>query len=1103
MAVKDPLIGTRIGGYLVVDLVGCGGMGAVYRARDEKGGRDVALKVLPFDLLDDVREAERFRREAEEAARFDHPNIVTVYAARQEEGCLYMAMELVEGESVRQLLRRETRLSLEQGLAIAAQVLSALQAAHDRGVVHRDIKAENVLLQADGTAQVLDFGVAKLDSGTVLTRTNEILGTVEYMAPEQILGDEVSPATDLYAVGVLLYEMLTGALPFSGDSPATLVYHQLNEDPRPPSFINPAVPRVLDRLMLQLLNKAAENRPGSASAALEDLEPIRQRQQLFDLPSAVPEASVEEGEEMRTRDFRPRFVGRRQELTLLRGYFDALVQGGRAVFLAGEAGIGKTRLAEELARYAKERRGRVVRGACFCEHGLGPYMPVLDALSELFSKVENGLTDAERAELVEFMTEEAPELAQVAAHGTNTARVRAGFAAAFGTEKEAVAARQRLFDTVSELLVRATADRPLVLVLEDMHWADEGSLQLLQYLNRRLSETQVLCVVTYRPEELAGGDAENQPLNQVLRELDKAGMRQEIALKPLDRQAMPQLAASLFLKAEFSEEFGDFLFAQSEGNPFIAVEVLKLLCHQDTLYCESGVWTVREGFDQVAIPDRVNALVMRRIDPLTPELREILEVAAVIGERFTSRMLEKACGLSRIPLLKALFRLEKQHRLIVAEGGEYDFSHAKIREVLYEEIPWELRAEYHQMVAAILEERLEEGQIVDAQVLGRHLYEAEEFGRALPYLERAAEEVFKLFDWRRSAALCAMAEEAVQRSGGPVEILVRVLRRGGLAHERLTCFDRALEKFAAMRRVTSEQGRWTDEAEAWILLGRSYGKMQRFSEADDAYAQALACLDGHDDAFTRGRALLNWGTVDFECGRYDAAEGRWQEAWKLLGQDPDEDAQRVLSNLALLATIRGRYDEAWELHEQVLASEVEDAPSVQTIIAYWHMGMLRTDQERWDEALELYARSLDICRQIRCLIHQPAIELNRAEALIGKGNLVEGRQACSQALRGFRRLDDALGVADSLRLYGRICRIEREWEESRGCLEKSIELNRQFGESINLGEALFEMGLLSRDKGQRIEALPPLHEAARIFTQAQASPDLERVQTTLEELEAA
>ena len=1102
MAATDSLIGQQIGDYRIVDLVGRGGMGGVYRAQDESQGLEVALKVLPLDHLDDLRDAERFQREAEVAARFDHPNIVSIFTSGRESGHLYMAMELIAGRSLRQLLRQEGRLSVDRALGVVGQVLAALQVAHDEGVIHRDIKAENVLLQEDGIAKVLDFGVAKLDSGTVLTRVNEILGTVEYMAPEQILGDRIGPATDLYAAGVLLYEMLTGTLPFVGDSPATLVYHQLNEDPQAPSFLNPDVPRSLDRLVLRLLDKVAENRYGSAAAALEVLEEIRQRHRMFDIPELASEATeVDEAEEMRTRDFRPRFIGRQQEVEDLSARFDGLADGGRLVFLTGEAGIGKSRALEELDRHVQGRGGRTIQGTCFFEHGMGPYMPFLDGLGNLFGKTENGLSDEERSELGQLLEREGTELAELVTSGSTTAKVRAGFAVAFGIEEEAEAGRQRFFDTIFELLTIVSGKRPLVLILEDMHWADEGTLQLLQYLVRRIGETQLLCVATYRPEELVEEEPGIHPLGGVLRQLGSEGLLEEVRLGRLDREGVAQLARSLFLEAEFSEDFGDFLFAQSQGNPFIAVEVLKLLRSQDILYCESGVWSVKESLSEVAIPERVNALVMQRVDQLDTDHRELLQLAAVIGPEFTSRVLEKAAGMSRISLLKALFRLEKTHRLIVAEDGAYDFSHSKIREVLYDEIPWELRCEYHRVVAAVLEEQREEGREVEDAVLGRHLYRAEDYERAVPHLSRAGDEALQLFSWRQAAILFDQVEESCRKSGGTAEVLLHALKHGGMASSHLGASEQALEKFGRMQQTAREEKRPEEEADAWIRLGREKRRMRRLDESVAACQEALACLGERTDDLFRGRALNSWGFVDFECGRYDEAERRWLEARPLLEDRAPEEAGNLLNNLAVLATVRGDLDRAWEFYEEALALDAKGEPSPQTAHTYHNMGMLRADQERWDEALAIFARTLELCRQTRSSTLEPSIHLNRAEVLIGMGNLVEGRQDCSRALRGFRRQDDGLGAADALRMYGRICRLERSWEEGKTCLEKSIELNRRFGASISLGEALYERALLDRDEGQGAAALEPLKEAEEIFSRAQASLDLERVHALMEELE--
>ena len=419
MAANDELIGYTFDDYRITDVIGSGGMGSVYRAWDEMLERDVALKVVSTD--GEARSAERFLREARLAAKLDHNNIVRVYRSGQGDGYLYLAMEFIEGRSLRSLLKENGGgvVSIDESLSIAHQFLEAMRAAHENDIVHRDIKPENILLKAEGTVKILDFGIAKVPHEAFLTRADEILGTVEYMAPEQILGESVGPAADLYAAGVVLYEMLTGALPVSGDSPATLVYHQLNEDPIAPSVHNPSVPSLLDRFVLQLLEKLPEDRFTSAADAIDALLDIQRRRELGDITRAE---SQEYG--LRTRDFQPRFTGRRAELETLTSAFDSLSDGGQLLFLSGEAGVGKSRVLDELSRGVEEREGRFVKGICFYEHGLGPYMPFLDAISNLLG----GVDDADRRELEAILRDRVPELAVLATSSSTTAKVRASFA---------------------------------------------------------------------------------------------------------------------------------------------------------------------------------------------------------------------------------------------------------------------------------------------------------------------------------------------------------------------------------------------------------------------------------------------------------------------------------------------------------------------------------------------------------------------------------------------------------------------------------------------------------------------------------------------------
>ena len=276
---SDPRRGHDIAGYRLENLLGRGGMGAVYRAEDLRLGRKVALKVLAPELAENERFRERFLRESQLAASLDHPHIVPIYAAGEADGQLYLAMRYVEGYDLRQLLAREGPLPPERALRLVEQVGDALDAAHERGLIHRDVKPGNVLIAERAGREhcyLADFGLTKQTTSiSGLTGTGELVGTVAYVSPEQIRGEPVDGRADVYALGCVLYECLTGEAPFARESEVATLWAHVNEPPPSLSTTRPELGREIDRVLARALAKAPDDRPqrcgelvGSARAAL-------------------------------------------------------------------------------------------------------------------------------------------------------------------------------------------------------------------------------------------------------------------------------------------------------------------------------------------------------------------------------------------------------------------------------------------------------------------------------------------------------------------------------------------------------------------------------------------------------------------------------------------------------------------------------------------------------------------------------------------------------------------------------------------------------------------------------------------------------------------
>ncbi len=350
-------------------------------------------------------------------------------------------------------------------------------------MIHRDLKPANLMVSADGTAQLGDFGLAFAATEARMTREGTLLGTVPYMPPEQATGREATPLSDLYALGAVLYEMVTGRPPFLGDDMIAVVSQHVNAAPVAPSWHNATCPTALEELILHLLAKAPEDRPASAAEVVLALECIE--------PDAIPASDTEEANPL-DRLARGVFVGREAEIQQVRAAVDEMLAGrGGTVLLVGEPGIGKTQTALELETYARLRGAQSLWGRSHEADGAPPYWPWIQALrtyvanaepADLRRQLGGGASDV--AGVVSEIREALPDLAPSSSLSTDDA------------------AQFRLFDSTTSFLRNAAADQPLVVFLDDLHWADRPTLRLLAHVALEIERSPVLHIATYRDVEV-------------------------------------------------------------------------------------------------------------------------------------------------------------------------------------------------------------------------------------------------------------------------------------------------------------------------------------------------------------------------------------------------------------------------------------------------------------------------------------------------------------------------------------------------------------------------------------------------------------------------
>lgn len=262
------------GRYELIEKIGDGGMAIVYKAKDRLLKRFIAVKILKPEFVQDIKFVENFRKESHAAASLSHPNIVSIYDVGQEGNINYIVMELVSGKTLNELIKEEAPMDYRKAADIAKQVAAGLSAAHKKGIVHRDVKPHNILMTEDGIAKITDFGIAKAVTNTTIVDSGKdnVMGSVHYFSPEQAKGTNVDEKSDIYSLGIVLYEMLTGKVPFDGDNPVTIALMQINEPVTPPSVFNHNVPPGLERIVMKAVEKQPKNRFDSADEMIDALD---------------------------------------------------------------------------------------------------------------------------------------------------------------------------------------------------------------------------------------------------------------------------------------------------------------------------------------------------------------------------------------------------------------------------------------------------------------------------------------------------------------------------------------------------------------------------------------------------------------------------------------------------------------------------------------------------------------------------------------------------------------------------------------------------------------------------------------------------------------
>lgn len=1084
--------GTPFGPYRLLREIGRGGMGTVYLAEiappaassgpapDEEvsheirtdevvlllPGTRVAVKTFHPHLVETQDFARRFRREARVGASIHHPNVVRTYdagtAALSGRATNYLAMEYVEGQTLRDLMRESGRLAEEFARTIARQVAAGLDAIHRTGITHRDLKPENVILTSDHRVKLMDLGVAKVREASIrLSLTGQFLGSVHYASPEQFRAPEtVDARADVYALGVLLYEMLSGTNPFLHDDLRVVLRRTLTETPRRLSQVVPEVPPVLDQLAATLMEKDPADRVPTAGEVLDVLERGEESDWWRDRGRHLWAASAGRVVRRMSVAREAPLVGRDTETATLRRLFDRAAAGQRTVVLVeGEAGVGKTRLLDEFAASLAEAgvRFRFLFGAA-PQPGTGrAYHAFSDALLQACGGEEPS------SALARLLPADAPASAFAAlvtgAPGASLPRdqARSLFAAAFRA---------------------LAAEEPLLLVVDDLHLADEDSVHLFSYLAHDERSTPLLLVGAYRPPE------ESAPLH-ALALAPREGHVHPLPLGRLGPKEIGLLLRSLLRSEHLVQELGFRLLEKTEGNPYFVLEVLRSL-QQDQVLArrDDGAWTLAGTKVEIHVPDSVREVVQTNLARLADEDRDVLDAASVLGTEFDPEVLAEMLGTPKIALLKRLAAIERRHRLIRAVGRRVRFDHHQLRETILEGLMEGLREEYHAQAGTVLERRLA-GRAADGAT---HL----ELLRHFLHGGRAAEAEAHLLPGLRHAASLYRTEEGIALA----------------------------ERYLA--RETTGETLDPRRAEVLLLLAEMLEHEGRREEEEFALVRARAEQAASEE--TQRRVLERLVVLDFATGDHAGAEAACRRQFQLAARRKDRDAAlAALANLATAMRCRGRYDAAARALRRALAFLIADGSTLRRCLVTSSLALVemqrgrgRTAQKLFLEAVglavpfgigkagdlaasrhpeedELHDRFLGLSRALarhaesradgeRLLLTGSAVprRLGEAAALLSLGVVAghlgqdtDARGLLLGALQAARDAEDPRFQATVLHALGENALQSRAPDVARRWFEEALELRRRIGFRPGVCETLLALG--------QVAALGGSVDAARLF----------------------
>ncbi len=838
--------------YEIQDLLTEGGTSVIYRAHDMLKGFAVAIKILePSTVSNRMEDVVRYQGAIEKISLVSHPNIIGILGSGSLIQTLgpplqYLIMELSSASNLHDILKAGRKFSPDEAAEIVLQTCRGLGTAHGIGIIHADIKPGNILLDmesGDISVKLIDFGLAHIKKPFESAGPGDISGTFCYMPPEQagIIRRNIDERSDLYSLGVTLYELLSGALPFCGNSLIAVLHEQAAKIPEPPSVHNAAVPKVLDAIALKLLAKEPGERYQSVAGLIRDLERFIKGDIDFSPGRSDISARI---------DFNTALVGREAEMARLTSLLgDARGGKGRICLVSGEAGIGKTRLMEELRKQALSLGVPLIEGRAFNRENKNPHGPLHDALSDYLRQFRR-YDEARRTRIIERVRKECGDLGRIITEFNPLAEMLLGNCpevVPLEPEREI----QRFYSFMCRFSASlARAEEGMVVMLDDLHWSDRGTLSAIEELRHVVTGAPLLVLCGFRQNDLE----KNHPLMQLARHTEAV---EEFPVSHFNPERITSLMRGIVrMSDDDTRALAVFVGGKSGGNPLYSIEIIKQLINEKAITFKGNDWTLDAAkLDSIVVPETVIDTLILRTGSLSKEDNDLLSRASVIGNVFDLELLMRlepagqGSGITDDARMRAVINsvdraMEKQIvQKMPGESGSISFAHDRVHDAYYERVPPKERIRLHRRIGELLDARSqgEAGAIIFD--LAHHWIQAGDEEKILSSAYPAALRARKNYSHEDAIEYFAVVRNILNKKKNGENFSpqwIECTRNLGETYLDIGRSDESLKLFVEVLPYTTIGN---DRASLFLLITHAFVKKGDFNSAEISAEKGLSLLD--------------------------------------------------------------------------------------------------------------------------------------------------------------------------------------------------------------------------------------------------------------------